>query len=144
MWIENYKQRLKEHCIANGYYSPNKPVDLSQLEERWKKFIDVLESKEEKVKISPFMSDDDYMLINKTARLYEFMRDKAGEKKGQHKESKHFLIVNNYPFIVEDLCGRVEAAQKKLEEAERERERERDNPTILPLSLTLTNKIMIR
>jgi len=33
-WIENYKQRLKEHCIANGYYSPNKPVDLSQLEER--------------------------------------------------------------------------------------------------------------
>jgi len=80
------------------------------------------------------MSDDDYMLINKTARLYEFMRDKAGEKKGQHKESKHFLIVNNYPFIVEDLCGRVEAAQKKLEEAERERERQPNHSPTIPNS----------
>jgi len=68
------------------------------------------------------MNDDDYMLINKTTRLWEFIRDKVGEKKGDQKKKKNIPIVNNYPFIVEDLCGRVEAAQKKLEEAERERE----------------------
>ena len=45
-------------------------------------------------------------------------------------------------FIREDILKTFEAAQKKLEQAERERERE-TSPTILPLSLTLASELMI-
>jgi hypothetical protein len=142
-WKEKYKQRLKEHCIAGSYYNPNKPVDLSQLTERWKKFLDLIEDKEQRSKVATFMDEEDYsIVINKAAIFWEMAQEIMGVEKGGHKGKKNIQIVNEYPFLIEDFCGRAEAVEKKLEEAERERER--DNPTVLPLSLILTNKLMIR
>src|SRR5437764_443750 len=76
------------------------------------------------------MSSEDYQVVSKAALFLNSLREITGKEKGSHKNKKDIPLVNNYPFLIEDLCGRVEAAQKKLEQAERERER--DDPSHSP------------
>ncbi|CAI2183113.1 5285_t:CDS:2 [Funneliformis geosporum] len=86
---KKYQSRLKEHAEAGGYYKPN-----------------LLENEEQRVKMIQFMSNEDYSLIDTTAHFYEEVKKLVGEEKGSHKKKKEIPLVNEYPFLIEDLCGR--------------------------------------
>ncbi|CFW93046.1 protein of unknown function [endosymbiont DhMRE of Dentiscutata heterogama] len=121
-WLDNLKNRLKEHAEVGGYYKPNQPMDLPSLKERWKKLFKLWKDDEQRVKVIPYLSDEDREFVVEVVFFVNKGKEIIGSNTDEKAEGE---MVEEYFFLVEDLCGRVEAAQKKLEQAERERERER-------------------
>nr|CAG8443334.1 13410_t:CDS:2 [Entrophospora candida] len=94
-WLENIKKKLKEHAEANGYYKPTEPVD------------------------KPSLRQKDSDLIIKTKVFLEQIKEisKTNDELSDIKENSGML--NEYPFLIKDLIGPVEEAQKKAAEAEK-------------------------
>nr|CAG8476637.1 5888_t:CDS:2 [Entrophospora candida] len=102
-WLDNIKQKLKEHAEAGGYYKPSEPMDSEEDSDRIAETKAFLKQLQETVKVNDDLSDI--------------------------KENSNML--NEYPFLMKDLIGRVEQAQQKLTEAE-EKQKGKGNTTNKP------------
>jgi hypothetical protein len=118
-WLDNLKQKLKEHTEADGYYKPSEPVDKSALKQSWKNLWELTKKPGWGIKLKPYLSEEDSDQIIETKVFLEQIMENAGTDGdiGDIKESSE--ILSKYPFLVKDLIGRVEKAQAKLAEAEK-------------------------
>lgn len=111
------KQRLKEHCIANGRYNPNSPPDFNSLKIRVKKVKEKIKDPDFSYRLFNYANSEEFEELK--VRL-DF--DKALEKiipKNKRKESGLEEEDKEFDFIHEDRTLLVEKLINKLEEAEK-------------------------
>ncbi|KLL03701.1 MAG: hypothetical protein MRERV_35c041 [Mycoplasmataceae bacterium RV_VA103A] len=147
--VSTIKRRVKEHIIARGYYNPAAPLTLAEFRERRKKlgyknFRELWENKEQSYKLLSEMDREDRDFIIGNFNFVAGMNEIFPKEKDEKMTEEDWQSAG---FIWEDVLKTFEAAQKKLEQAERERERERETTPVIPavpLSLTPRSGIMIR
>jgi hypothetical protein len=114
-WGEKVGKRMKEHCIANGYYDPSVPPDLALLKERRNKVSKILRNEEEINKLLVFADSEDRKVINSRRSFFEQI-DKIIPKENNGSDEP---VPREFDFLVEDNVGRVEKLISKKEEAEK-------------------------
>ena len=117
-WLDNIKQKLKEHAEVNGYYKPTEPVDKPTLRQSWKNIWELTDKNGWGIKLKPYLSEEDSDLIIRTKVFFERIKEvlKINDDPSDIKENSGML--NEYPFLMKDLIGPVEEAQKKATEVE--------------------------
>ena len=106
-------RRIKEHCIANGYYDPNSEPDFTQLKERLIKVNQILSDDKELSKYLIYAdSENNKFLVNFTAFT------KTLKKLSPGKSDNDDIILPELSFLYQDLVGRVEKLINLKERAE--------------------------
>lgn len=113
-WLDNIKQKLKEHAEANGYYKSSEPVDKMALRQSWKNFWKLTEEMGWGNKLKPYLSEESSELIIKSKVFLESFQEivEISDDLSDIKENSGML--NEYPFLMKDLIGRVEKSPRKI------------------------------
>ncbi|CAG8456031.1 26244_t:CDS:2 [Gigaspora margarita] len=114
-WKKKLTQRIREHCIANGYYNPNSPPDLTLLKTRKKKVKEALEDTNRRYKLLVYADSEDYQIITSALNYFEQLE----KFKPANDDGGDDDIPREIDFLVEDHVGRVEKLINKLEQTEK-------------------------
>jgi hypothetical protein len=112
-WEKKVFQRIKEHCIANGYFNSNSPPDLALLKERRKKVGKILLG-DQLYELLIYADSEEYKVITSTVGFLEDLKKVLPDSFEENND-----IPRGLDFFTEDLVGRVEKLINKKEQAEK-------------------------
>ncbi|MCE8158897.1 MAG: hypothetical protein I3270_00190 [Candidatus Moeniiplasma glomeromycotorum] len=118
-WIEKVGQRIKEHCIAEGYYKPDQSPDLTALKERTNVMLDKLMDIKYLNRLLNYANPEEYKSITNYA---VYLREWEKLVPGSIEKSKKVPLNQNSGIsMIVDMIERVEKLDNLLKRAEKPR-----------------------
>ncbi|MCE8164096.1 MAG: hypothetical protein I3273_07410 [Candidatus Moeniiplasma glomeromycotorum] len=123
-WENQIFQRTKGHCIAEGYYNPANPPNLTSLKERGNATSKILKGTNYLNRLLVYANPIEYKNITNTVRL----RDKLSEIIPDFNKDDGGEIPREIDFIVADWVGRIEKLDNLLKQAEKSKPSTANSP----------------